>query len=154
MVKHRASLKDIFLAAAEIGSPEQRSAFLHDACAGDRELRCRVEALIDAHERPESLLDKAAVAVRAPATDCDETEDRPQFAEQLATIIGPYKLMEQIGEGGMGVVYVAEQTQPVRRRVALEDHQAGDGYEAGDCSLRGRAAGPGDDGSPEYRQGV
>ena len=61
---------------------------------------------------------------------------------------------EQIGEGGFGVVFLAEQERPVRRRVAAEDHQAGDGHPAGDRPLRGRAAGAGDDGPSEYRQGA
>src|SRR5271165_7024174 len=105
--------KDIFLDAVAIGSPEQRSAFLDEACAGDGELHCRVQALIEAHERPESLLDRAALAPRT--ADPPATPDLPSLAEGPGTVIGPYKLMEQIGEGGMGTVYMAEQTQPVRR---------------------------------------
>ena len=88
------------------------------ACAGDGELHCRVQALIEAHERPESLLDRAAVVPRT--ADTSGTTDLPSLAEGPGTVIGPYKLMEQIGEGGMGVVYVAEQTRPVRRKVALK----------------------------------
>src|SRR5262245_3543503 len=62
MASQTTRARDIFLDAVEIGSPGARAAFLDDACAGDGELRRRVEALIEAHERPESLLDRAAVA--------------------------------------------------------------------------------------------
>ena len=71
-----------------------------------------------------------------------------------ARSIGPYKLLEQIGEGGFGVVYMAEQTAAGRRQGGAEDHQAGHGHQGGDRPLRGRTAGPGDDGPPQYRQGV
>ena len=68
--------------------------------------------------------------------------------------LGPYKLLEQIGEGGFGTVYMAEQTQPVQRARGAEGHQAGHGHAAGDRPLRGRAAGAGDDGPPQHRQSV
>ena len=72
--------------------------------------------------------------------------------EMPGTRIGPYKLLEQIGEGGMGVVYVASQREPIRRKVALKIIKPGmDTRERGD-SLRGRAASPGPDGSPEHCQ--
>ena len=61
----------------------------------------------------------------------------PRRLESPGTTIGPYKLMEEIGEGGMGIVYVAEQTQPVRRKVALKIIKPGHGHEAGDRPLRG-----------------
>jgi serine/threonine protein kinase/Flp pilus assembly protein TadD len=105
--------RSIFLAAVESNSPEQRNAYLDRACAGDEELRRRVEVLLRAHEQPNSLLD------RPPATPVTTTA-APAVAEGPSTVIGPYKLMEQIGEGGMGLVFVAEQTRPVRRRVALK----------------------------------
>ncbi len=65
--------------------------------------------------------------------------------------IGPYKLLEQIGEGGMGVVFVAEQHEPVRRKVALKIIKPGMDSRAGDRPLRGRAASPGADGPSEHR---
>jgi serine/threonine-protein kinase len=120
MVTHPAKAKQVFLAAVEIGSRELRAAYLSEACAGDQALRGRVEALIEAHERPESLLDRAAVELKDPAGDGAETEPMRHLTESPGTVIGPFKLMEQIGEGGMGVVYVAEQAQPVRRKVALK----------------------------------
>ena len=75
-------------------------------------------------------------------------------AEKPGTVIGPYKLLEQIGEGGFGVVFMAEQERPVRRRVALKIIKPGMDTRAGDRPLRGRAAGAGDDGPSEHRQGA
>src|SRR4029077_19948147 len=77
--------------------------------AGDAALRRRVEELLKAHDQPDSFLD-------APAA----TLDVPPITEGPGTLIGPYKLLEQIGEGGFGIVFMAEQQQPVRRKVALK----------------------------------
>ena len=74
--------------------------------------------------------------------------------ERPGATIGPYKLLEQIGEGGFGVVFMAEQTEPVRRRVALKIIKPGMDTPRGDRPLRGRAAGAGDDGPSEHRQGA
>ena len=74
------------------------------------------------------------------------------ISEQPGTIIGPYKLLEQIGEGGFGVVFMAEQTAAGPPQGGAQDHQAGDGHAAGDRPLRGRAAGAGADGPSEHRQ--
>ena len=93
--------------------PDQREAYLDQACGGDQELRQQVARLLKAHAVEGSLLDGGSAGVNATALF--ET-----IPEACGTVIGPYKLMEQIGEGGMGVVYVAEQTQPVRRKVALK----------------------------------
>ena len=109
------SEKSIFLEAVEKTSAAERARYLDQACADDRELRARVEALLEAHARPQRLLDAPA----APAPGLAGTIDQP-MTERPGTMIGPYKLMEQIGEGGMGLVFVAEQQQPVRRRVALK----------------------------------
>ena len=67
--------------------------------------------------------------MESPAATAADAAVRP-ILEGPGTRIGPYKLLEQIGEGGMGVVYMAEQTEPVRRKVAAEDHQAGHGLRA------------------------
>jgi len=79
---------------------------------GSAALRQRVEALLRAHDEPDSFLDE-------PAGALDTTVDAP-IGEQPGTRIGPYKLLEQIGEGSFGVVFMAEQTQPIRRTVALK----------------------------------
>ena len=75
----------------------------------------RVEALLAAHEDPRGFLDDPG----APFATIDLAAVAPS-AERPGAIIGPYKLLEQIGEGGMGVVFMAEQTAPVQRRVALK----------------------------------
>jgi serine/threonine protein kinase/WD40 repeat protein/Tfp pilus assembly protein PilF len=102
----------IFLAALEQGTAEARAAYLDRACAGNAELREGVERLLRAHERADEVL--AHKAQGLPATVS------PSVAERAGMEIGPYKLLEQIGEGGFGVVFMAEQHQPVRRRVALK----------------------------------
>ncbi len=136
----------IFNIAAEIQDPAKRAAYLDDACGDDVSLREEVEELLRHDQEGASFLE-------SPPPGVDATIDQP-ITEKPGTVIGPYKLLQKIGEGGFGVVYMAEQTEPVKRRVALEDHQAGDGYSAGDRPLRGRAAGAGDDGPSEYRPGA
>ena len=78
----------------------------------------------------------------------------PPIAERPGTQIGPYKLLQEIGEGGMGIVYMAQQREPVRRKVALKIIKPGMDTREVIGPVRGRAAGPGHDGSPEHRQGV
>jgi serine/threonine protein kinase/tetratricopeptide (TPR) repeat protein len=102
----------IFKAAIRL-APERRAAFLDQACGTNAELRQEVEALLRAHDASGSFLREPSARPRA-------TIDDEPLAERPGTVIGPYKLMEQIGEGGMGLVFVAEQQQPVRRRVALK----------------------------------
>ena len=104
----------IFAEALAKTSPEQLATFLDEACAGDAELRGRVDALLAAHERAGSFLEAPpqGFTIGLPAA--------VQLAERPGSVIGPYKLLEQIGEGGMGVVFMAEQLRPVRRRVALK----------------------------------
>jgi serine/threonine protein kinase len=106
-------LEAIFFAALEKGSPEERAAYLDQASAGNPDLRRRVEKMLAAQRQAGSFLEQPA---RGPVMTIDEELIR----EGLGTLIGPYKLMEQIGEGGMGLVFVAEQQHPVRRKVALK----------------------------------
>src|SRR5947208_2202415 len=113
----------IFLAALQKPAPADRAAYLDGACAGDAELRRSVELLLKAHAQAGDFLHKTPAEV-------GPTIDQP-LAERPGTVIGPYKLLQQIGEGGMGTVYLAEQTQPVRRQVALKVIKAGmDGRQA------------------------
>ena len=105
--------------------PGERAAFLEQACAGDAPQRLRVEALLRAHEAADSFLERPAAAPDAtsdhgPDPDAPTKTLVPSPDEQLGDRIGPYKLLQKIGEGGMGAVFMAEQEHPVRRRVALK----------------------------------
>jgi serine/threonine protein kinase/tetratricopeptide (TPR) repeat protein len=115
--------KAIFLEAVERLAPEQWPAFLERACAGQPELRGQVEALLEAH------LEVGTVEHRALAEGTDSgpvaTVDVPPVRERPGDVIGPYKLLQPIGEGGMGAVFMAEQTAPVQRVVALKVIKAG-----------------------------
>ena len=102
----------IFKAAVKL-PPDQRAAYLDQACGSNAELRREIESLLRAHDASGSFL-------RDHSSRSDATEDFEPIPERPGTVIGPYKLMEQIGEGGMGLVFVAEQQQPVRRKVALK----------------------------------
>jgi non-specific serine/threonine protein kinase/serine/threonine-protein kinase len=105
--------ESIFAAALGKASPAKRRAFLAEACAGDAELRAGVEALLLAHDNPDSFLEPQSPG---PPLAVDEQVVR----EHPGTVIGPYKLLDPIGEGGFGVVFMAEQQQPLRRKVALK----------------------------------
>src|SRR5262245_36533969 len=105
-------IDSIFGEALECESTEARAAYLDQACAGDAELRRRVEKLLDAHARAGNFLESVAPGSVATLEE--------SLSERAGNVIGPYKLLEQIGEGGMGVVFLAEQTQPLRRKVALK----------------------------------
>jgi WD40 repeat protein/serine/threonine protein kinase len=117
MTKPNDRIVSVFDAALEFTSSKERAAYLGEVCAGDRALRERVEALLRAHDRSDHFLDRPAAK---PVGLDEETGDYVRFNESIGTVIGPYKLLEQIGEGGFGVVYMAEQQQPVRRIVALK----------------------------------
>jgi serine/threonine protein kinase len=109
-------LKDveaIYHSASEKTSAAERSAFLDVACKNNPKLRAQVEVLLEAHEAASDFLE-------APVFHPDVTLDKTPLTEGPGTVIGRYKLLEKIGEGGMAVVYMAEQEQPVRRKVALK----------------------------------
>jgi len=95
---------------------DERAAFLDRECGEDKALRARLEALLAAHEQTEPILDGQDPQVKA--TMKVEFSDPPD--ESIGQKIGRYKILEKVGEGGCGMVYVAEQTEPVRRRVALK----------------------------------
>src|SRR2546428_782338 len=105
-------IESILAVAVEMDSEVGRREFLDQACAGDADLKRRVEELIENHFRAGSFLE-------SPAADLFSTAD-DRLTEHPGTLIGPYKLLEQIGEGGFGIVFMAEQQHPVRRKVALK----------------------------------
>jgi serine/threonine-protein kinase len=120
----------LFAAALEKPTRAERAAFLEGACGADHALRARLEALLAAHEGSGGVLDAPPSALTAAY--------RP-LTEGPGTVIGPYKLLQQIGEGGMGVVYMAEQQEPVRRKVALKIIKPG--LDKGRSSLASRPSG-------------
>ena len=134
-------VKELFNAALDLPQAGDRVAFLDRECAGDRELRLRLDVLMAAHDLPASELERplraelggvsststtrAAAAADPVAGDGDQTASRQEAASPPASLIGSviagrYKLRQEIGEGGMGSVYLAEQTQPLKRQVALK----------------------------------
>ena len=110
------SPEELLFALALTKPLSERAAFLDRECASDPALRHRLEALLAAHEQPDTLLATKADTAR-PTIKLD-LADAPD--EAVGQTLGRYKLLERVGEGGCGVVYVAEQTEPVRRRVALK----------------------------------
>jgi serine/threonine protein kinase/tetratricopeptide (TPR) repeat protein len=102
----------VFLEALE-GAPNQWTALLDQRCAGNAELRARVELLLHSHQAMGSIHGERGLQP-------SPTLDLPVPAESPGATIGQYKLLEQIGEGGFGLVFVAEQTEPVKRKVALK----------------------------------
>src|SRR6186713_1310891 len=108
-------LEAIFFAALEKPAAE-RGSYLAEACRGDVDLRRRVERMLTAQLDAASFLETPPSAIVREAIP---TIDQAPL-EKPGTQIGPYKLLQQIGEGGMGVVYMAEQLEPVKRRVALK----------------------------------
>ncbi len=104
--------ESLFLAALEKAPGAERRAFLDEVCGADDARRLRIELLLEADARTEGILERGPEEVGAP-------DDQPT-AERRGEWVGPYLLVDQIGEGGMGVVFLAEQREPVRRRVALK----------------------------------
>jgi serine/threonine protein kinase/Tfp pilus assembly protein PilF len=122
-------VQSAFLAAVEAPDPDARAAILDRECQGDGELRRRVEALLKAHDQPGSSLDQPAgdpgvTGEVAPGRWLDP-QALPPLSEGPGSRVGPYKLLQLLGEGGMGAVFLAEQEQPVKRRVALKVVKAG-----------------------------
>ena len=115
-------LEQVLGEAAARTDPAERAAYLAQACGGDRELRAEVERLLAANERAGDFLECGVRNVEGEL-GMQKAEGRGQNAdtelvEKVGTVIGRYRLLEEIGEGAFGVVYMAEQTEPVQRQVA------------------------------------
>ena len=125
--------ESILLEAALKLPVDQRRSYLDGACAGDIELRRRVQLLLATSERVGEFL-------KSPAIPTDGRAIAPSVlpTEKPGDQIGRYKLLEKIGEGGCGVVYVADQSEPVRRRVALKVIKLGMDTKIGRASCRER----------------
>ncbi len=108
-------LLTLFAELLEVGTPKAQAAYLDQVCHGAADLRSRLEALLDAHRDAGAFL-----GGHTSPFDPVGTVDGPAGSEGPGAVFGPYKLLQQIGEGGMSTVYMAEQTEPVRRRVALK----------------------------------
>ena len=104
---------ELFLEALEQPLGPARNALIDDACHGNERLKAQVIAMLDANER-------AANFLASPIEEAQSTNGDIVRLEQLGSFVGPYKLLQEIGEGGMGIVYMAEQSQPVCRTVALK----------------------------------
>ena len=120
MTASRPDNEAIFHAARDIPDPDRRREYVREACGGDEARIAHVEALLAAADAPDSLLDHPA------GSDPVATTNQPT-TENPGALIGPYKLLQEIGEGGMGTVWMAQQTEPVKRVVALKLIKAGMG---------------------------
>ena len=114
MAEDKLNDQAIFEAARKIESREARQAYLEQMCGQDLAQAQRIAALLHAFEENASFLESPPADIGIAPTFT------PSVGEKPGTQIGPYKLLQQIGEGGMGTVFMAEQTEPVKRKVALK----------------------------------
>jgi serine/threonine protein kinase len=118
--------REIFIEAVGKIPPEHWETFLSARCGEDTLLHHHVHCLLQAHVQAGSFLDKPALqpmgtgAYRPGTDEKSASHDQTEYGQSTGTVIGQYKLLQQIGEGGMGAVFMAEQIQPVRRMVALK----------------------------------
>ncbi|MCO6456643.1 MAG: protein kinase [Pirellulaceae bacterium] len=126
MTADAARAKSLFLAASELTDPAARAAFLESECGGDAQLRQRVDLLLRANDvAPLPPLGEVAATVES-AVGLSPTQDYADPTARVgSTLSGKYKLIEEIGVGGMGCVYMAQQTEPVKRSVAVKVVKAG-----------------------------
>lgn len=122
-------VKDVFLNALAQENAAARRNYLEQVCVDDAELRRRVELLLEAHDEPASYLDRPALDLKQTTANFDsdsEKMEREQASDAVRVTEGPggtiaqYRILQEIGQGGFGVVYMAEQQSPVRRTVALK----------------------------------
>jgi|HubBroStandDraft_6_1064221.scaffolds.fasta_scaffold514712_2 hypothetical protein len=112
-------IDEIFLAALEKPALAEREAFLDEVCCQNAQLRRQVERLLAAHPKAKDFLKQPPAVPQG--TVIGEAKQTGPVDKMIGTLIdGRYKLLERIGEGGMGTVWVAEQSEPVRRRVAIK----------------------------------
>ena len=111
---HESRIRQVFLEALEKPTLKERDAYLDGACRGDVSLRSKIEALLKSH-REDNFLEKPAVEVEKAVTAPDRIP-----SESPGDRIGRYKLLDKIGEGGCGVVYMVEQEEFVCRRVVFK----------------------------------
>jgi serine/threonine protein kinase len=115
------SIKPIFLAALRLPNHQARQKYLDQACGEDIEARRKVEKLLAARERgAANPLDQAVEKFQPRQTSPEEIANGESIDISTHPMIGPYKLLEQLGEGGMGTVFMAQQTAPIQRKVALK----------------------------------
>jgi serine/threonine protein kinase len=116
--------KAVFCEALEITDPAQRRQFLDQACGADKALREQVERLLGLSQSAGDFFKECAPALESAPADAEQLLSAAESALDSEPLeskhIGPYKLLQKLGEGGYGVVYMAEQEQPIRRRVALK----------------------------------
>jgi eukaryotic-like serine/threonine-protein kinase len=113
--------KDVFVAALEQEDPAARQAFLDRECADDPELRKRLDVLLQAHDAPASVLSRPFAEIAPETFRALPTVALPAIKETSGVVLaGRYKLVEEIGEGGMGTVWLAHQQEPVKRLVAVK----------------------------------
>ena len=132
MSDKRPAVDELYIAALEL-QPEERQVFLDQVCAGHPGVKERVQQLLKAHDQVGSLLDSPAPELHPPAIEdshkpvakLEQTALHTTSIVQVGETIGPYKLLEEIGEGGMGSVWVAEQSKPIKRKVAIKLIKAG-----------------------------
>jgi eukaryotic-like serine/threonine-protein kinase len=127
MAVDAARAKSLFLAASDLADPAERAAYLDRECGGDAELRDRVEALLRANDAAPLPPAGAGDGTSAHVPDrLPEMEDYGDPTARVGSVLaGKYKLIEEIGTGGMGSVYMAQQTEPVKRAVAVKVIKAG-----------------------------
>src|SRR5207244_218411 len=127
MTARNSRADEIYLAATQIASLPERQAYVRHACKDDTELKLQVDALVAAHMQPTyspmqptySPTPASRSANEAQTVDFTRFRSDPTEEQTGTIIVGRYKILERIGEGGMGMVFAAEQIAPVRRKVAL-----------------------------------